>query len=220
MMSKQLSLLDFGINENGEYVNLVEEEEIKNDISEKELNDFINNHHDPLIRLANDYFTGYQYDNNLLSEIADKLEQIVKTKCYHYGNMEKGLYIFSLYSKEDDRYILVFENENHYLTFGCDDFFFKGNDLIYYSLEDYLYGKAKIYFPALYCLVYDLKGIPIKEYHDNDRYQEDIRHICCIKEWKMNKYGTNRIQIGKKITDFYEVEFTLPDLVKYWGESE
>lgn len=36
----------------------------------------------------------------------------------------------------------------------------------------------------------------------------------------MNKYGDNRMNKGKKIKDFYEVELSMPKLVDYWGESD
>ena len=35
----------------------------------------------------------------------------------------------------------------------------------------------------------------------------------------MDKYGTNRIEKGKPIKDFCQVEITLPDLINYFGES-
>lgn len=214
---QQLDLLDFGVNESGEYVNLVEEKKQKEDISEKALKDFITNHHDPLIRIADSFFCGYEYDGHYYKDVQTKLEKIATTKCFHYGNLKEGIYIFSLYDESEDRYILVFENKNHYLGFGCDGFYFdKDNNYIHYSLDDYLTGKAKISFPALYCPIFDLNGIRQQQYCD-DPYQNDIRHIVCIKEWHMDKYSVNRIQEGKKIKDFYECEFALPDLIKHWG---
>ena len=36
----------------------------------------------------------------------------------------------------------------------------------------------------------------------------------------MDKFSKNRINEGKKIKDFYEVEFTWNDFTGYWGESE
>lgn len=215
-------LFEFGTNENGEYVNLAQEEKQKNDLSEQQLNEWINSHENPLIRIADHYFCGYEWDGHCYKDIADRLEAIVKTKCYHYGNMEKGLYIFSLYDKLTDRYILVFENEKHYLGFGCNDFFLiesqEGATIQDCDLDDYLMGKQTIKFPALYCPCFDLQGNRIEEYCDNP-YQNDIRHIVCIKEWQMDKYSFNRIQKDKKVKDFYEVEFYLHDLINYFGEE-
>ena len=224
MSDKELGgLFEFGTNENGEYVNLVEEKKAKNDFNEKQLEEWIKNHENPLIRIADEYFCGYEWDGHFYKDIADRLEEIVKTKCYHYGNMSKGLYIFSLYDKLTDRYILVFENEKHYLGFGCNDFFMihspSGVEIQDCTLDDYLMSRQSIKFPALYCPCFDLNGNKIEDYHDSD-YQNDIRHIVCIKEWQMDKFSFNRIQEGKKIKDFYEVEFYLKDLTRHWGESK
>ena len=65
-----------------------------------------------------------------------------------------------------------------------------------------------------------MNGKRIEEYADGERYKEDIRHIVVMQEWQMNKFSENRINKGKKIKDFYEVECTLPNLISYWGESE
>ena len=132
--------------------------------------------------------------------------------------MEKGLYIFSL--NKNGRHMLIFENENHYLGFepSCYSTMPSG-ELRDIDFEDYLLGKETIEFPALFCPCYDLNGNRIQKYCDNP-YKDDIRHIVCIKEWHMDKFSENRMEKGKKIKDFYEVEFTLRDLINYWGESE
>ncbi len=218
---EQLSLFDFGENSNGEYLNLVEEEKRLHDITEKELEDFIQNHENPLIRIAYRFFIGYGWDGHVLRDVKEKLEKIVATKCYHYGNMEKGLYVFSLNSYDFDykTAIFVFENENHYLIF--DSFGFKSlNPLVENTIDDYLKSEVKFDFPAIHCEIYDMKGNRIEQYADGEDYQKDIRHIVCIKEWQMNKYSTNRITAGKRIKDFYECEFYLRDLVNYFGESD
>lgn len=219
-MDETLNLLDFGINENGEYVNLVLEEKHKKDISVNELKNWVENHSDPLIRLI-DFAFGYDEDdikNNklVINDIKKEYEDILKTKCYHYGNMEKDLYIFSLTGKK--RSELVFQNLKHYLMFGCNGFYINENhEVVDYTLEDYLVGKDKITFAALYCPCFDKNGNKIEEYAEGKNYQQDIRHIVCIKEWQMDKFSTNRIQKDKKIKDFYEVEFNFSDLVNYYG---
>lgn len=224
MNDKSLNLFDFGINDNGDYVNLVEEEKIKNDLDEKQFKEWINSHENPLIRIASDHFLGYRWDGHNKKDIIARLEKTVSTKCYHYGNMEKGLYIFSLYDEEYEKHLIVFENEKHYLAFCCNDFFMietpSGKAIPDCVLEDYLTGKQTFKFPACYCPCYDLNGNRIEQYAGHDNYQDDIRYIVCIKEWHMDKFSENRMKKGKKIVDFYEVEFTLQDLIKYWGEND
>ena len=56
MADNELNLFDFGSNENGDYVNLVEEEKKLKDISSQELMNWVENHDDPLIRIAFDLF--------------------------------------------------------------------------------------------------------------------------------------------------------------------
>ena len=222
-MEDTINLLDFGTNDKGEYVNLVEEEKRLKDISEKELQEWTAANPDPLIRIAFDCFissTEIEFGNH--NDIKDKLNEIVKTKCYHYGNLGKNLYIFSINCK--GRYMIVFENSNHYLVFEPSLWKLEhgsyGN-MVDVAFDDYLLGKETISFPALYCPCYDTKGNRIHQYTDQDHYQEDIRHIVCIKEWKMDKFSTNRMyENRKKIKDFYECEFRLTDLINYWGESE
>ena len=221
MGDKKLNLFDFGTNKNGEYVNLVEEEKKRKDISSQELMNWVENHNDPLTRIAFDLFiSAIEIESGINSDIKDKLEKILATKCYHYGNMKKGLYIFSLCC--DDVYKFIFENEKHCLAAEPNNWKLEHDthgNVVSVPLEDYLLGKKTLSFPALYCHCYDMNGKRIEEYADGERYKEDIRHIVCIKEWQMNKFSKNRIEENKKIKDFYECEFTLPDLIKYWGES-
>lgn len=220
-MREDISLFDFGYNEAGEYVDLVEAEKIKNDIDIKEYQEWLLKEDNALLKIA-DFCFGYdEFDeSSIINDIKDNLIKIVSTKTYHYGNMKKGLYIFSLTNEKENRSILVFDNNQHYLAFGCDGFYFENKELIDCKLDDYLLSKASISFPALYCPCFDLKGNKIEKYAGNEHYQEDIRHIVCIKEWQMDKYSKNRIQEGKKIKDFYEVEFYLKDLINYFGEAD
>ena len=220
-----LNLLDFGTNDKGEYVNLVEEEKKLKDISEQELYNWVEKNNDPLIKIAFDCYissTDIEFGNH--NDIKEKLQKIANSKCYHYGNLEKGLYIFSI--NNEGRHMIVFENDKHYLV-NEPNCWKLSNDsygtMVDIDFDDYLLGKETLSFPALYCPVYDLKGNRIHQYTQGvgKDYQDDIRHIACIKEWKMNKYSRNRIyDQNKMIKDFYECEFTLPDLINYWGESE
>ena len=218
-MEEQLNLLDFGYNEDGLYTNLVEEEAIKNDIKEQEYQKWLKEHDNPIIRLVEFAFGDDETETNTYNQLKSRFEAIADTKCYHYGNMEKGLYIFSLCDKQTSREILVFENENHYLLFTNFGFKFDETtkEVVDYTLDDVLSGKATISFPALFCPCFDLDGNKIEDYYDGTDYQKDIRHIVCIKEWQMDKFSKNRIQENKRIKDFYEVEFRFQDLVAYWG---
>ena len=224
MSDELLNLFDFGTNDNGEYVNLVEEEKKLKDISIKEFQKWLSNHNDPLIRIAFDcYISATELEFGIHNDIKKKLEKIVATKCYHYGNMEKGLYIFSL--SNEGRHMIVFENSKHYLVNEPNCWKLSNGScgtLVDIDFDDYLLGKETLSFPALYCPCYDLKGHRIHQYTQGleSDYQNDIRHIVCIKEWKMDKFSTNRMYDNHKmIKDFYECEFRLPDLINYWGES-
>ena len=202
-----LNLLDFGTNEKGEYVNLAEEERKLKDISDKEFQEWLENHNDPLVRIAYDLLP-YERKKLTYNELKEKLEWVAFQKVYHYGNMEKGLYIYTLF--DGDTWTFIFENENHIMV----------NTNRFYSqreVEDVLFGKKLVSFNAMAVRVYDLNGNQIHQYGDKE---QDIRYQVVINEWKMNKYGDNRIDKGKKIKDFYEVELSLPKLVDYWGASE
>lgn len=217
-----LDLFSFGNNENGDYVDLVQEEKKRKDISHNELMNWVASHENPLIRIAFDLFvSAIEIEKGINNDIKAKLERIVATKCYHYGNMAKGLYIFSLC--DNDNFKLIFENDKHYLAAEPNNWKLEHESygkVVDVSLDDYLLGKEKIDFPALCCHCFDLQGNQIEKYADGERYKEDIRHIVCIGEWQMHKFSENRITKGKKIKDFYEVEFTLRNLIDYWGESE
>ena len=213
MSEQEINLLDFGTNENGEYVNLVEEEKRLKDISEKEFQEWLKNHDNPLVRIAFNCCMPYDYlDKYTYNELKEELEWIAFQKVYHYGNMEKGLYIYTLFT--GSCWFFVFENENHYIA----------NINTMYSqkeVEKYLFGEELIQFNALSVRVYDLKGNLITEYGGStDKIDEDIRQKAVINEWQMNKYGDNRMNKGKKIKYFYDVELSLPKLTAYWGESE
>ena len=217
MKREQLNLFDFGENEIGRYVNLVEEEEKSREISEKQLKKALADHPNLLVRIIYNEMFGYGWDCGLKKDIIPLCEKIFATKCYHYGNMDKGLYIFSIYDERYDNAIFVFENENHYLIFHTGYDAWKQRNL---TIDEYLKSEQKFSFPAWHCHCYDLKGNRIERYADGKDYQKDIRHIVCMKEWEMGKYSKNRLEEIKKPKDFYEVEFTMQDLVNYFGESK
>ena len=208
MADKELNLFDFGTNSSGEYVNLVEEEKHLKDISEQDFRKWLQDNENPLIKIAGDFLINYyDLETKTKKELQEELEQIAANKTYHYGNMEKGLYIFTL--KSGSCRCFLFQNDNHIMV----------NLNYVYSekeLEQTLFGETKIIFNALSVRVYDLQGNRIERYGNKDK---DIRYQCTINEWKMDKYGENRIHESQKINDFYEIALFLPKLSEYWGES-
>ena len=208
-MSGELNLLDFGTNDKGEYVNLVEEEKRLKDISNKEFRNWVDNNDNPLIKVVADFFrSSYDFENKTKNELKEELEWIVEQKVYHYGNMEKGLYIYTLFDGEC--WAFVFENEKHIMV---------NLNYAYSSkeIDEILFGNKLIQCNALAVRVYDLKGNRINEYGNKEK---DIRYQCLINEWKANVYGDNRMNEGKKIKDFYEIAINLTKLIEYWGESD
>lgn len=220
--SQEFNLFDFGINDQGEYVNFAEEALKKEEISINELQDFVNNHENPLVKIVFDNFFGWwEFEKETPLQIKQEIEEIVNSKCYHYGNMQKGIYVFSLKSK--DRFRFIFENEKYYLVFsatgGCKEGY--EHTELDSEVDDYLKGEFPFIFPACYCSCYDLKGNKIEDYAEQEHYEEDIRHIVVIKEFQMDKFSVkNRIEPNKKIKDFYEVLFYMRDFINYWGEND
>lgn len=213
--TETLNLFDFGNNDSGNYVNLVEEEKRLKDISDKEFQDWIDNHFEPLIRVAADFSINYyDLENKTKNELKEELERIVASKCYHYGNMEKDFYVYSLQCSEKC-YCFVFETLNYIMV---------NINYVYGSKEltEYLFGNKLIQFNALSVRVYDHKGKRINEYGEYGHIEDDIRQKAVIHEWQMHKYGQNRMSnsSGKKIKNFYEVEIALPNLTAYLGEDK
>ena len=204
---EQLNLLDFGNNENGEYVNLVEEERKKNELAQEDYENKLKENENPLVRILAGLWC-YRFHKNTFNETLDQIERESKTKCFHYGNLEKLMFVFTL-TTEDDYSYFVFETEKHYLLFVSGI----NNKL----LDEYLLGNKTLSCPALGVEVYDKQGYQIWEFGEKDK---DIRYQCIINEWHMDKFGENRMNKGKKIKDFYEIEFELPKLIEYWGEDK
>lgn len=205
-MKDEVNLFDFGVNENGEYVNLVEYEKLKHDIEEVDFNKWLETNENPLIHIAYDFLINPDFYKTY-NKIIEELEWIAEQKVYHYGNMEKGLYIYTIFN--GDCWAFVFENEHHIMV---------NLNYIYSQkeLEKYLFGKELIQMNALSVRCYELNGKRIDDYGDKEK---DIRYRVIIDEWQMDKYSENRMKENKKIKDFYEVALPLPKLMEYWGES-
>ena len=188
MKYQQLSLFD-----------LFPEEEKTN---EQEIEEYKNSLNTPLEKMTYDLFIGWWELRKGLQAVKDVVSSVVKSKTYHYGNMEKGMYIFSI--QEDEKKVMIFDNGTHYLACECID-----------DIEQVLFNNEFICFPAMYCKVYDRQGNIIHQYGTRN---DDIRYIACISEWKMNQFSFNRIEEKKPVKDFYEIKFKFKDLVNYWGE--
>lgn len=209
MSDELLNLFDFGTNNKGEYVNLAEEEKKLKDISDKEFDEWLKNHENPLVKIAADFLVNcYDLEHKTKNELKEELEWIVEQKVYHYGNLEKGLYIYTLFT--GDCWCFVFENDKHIMV---------NLNYVYSAkeIDEYLFGKQLIQCNALSVRVYDLKGNKIEQYGEKDK---DIRYQCLINEWKANIYGDNRMNPLKKIKDFYEIAINLTKLTAYWGECK
>lgn len=226
---EELNLFDFGLNEKGEYVDLVEEAKVDEKVALLEVNDFVDNHDNPLVRVIFRAFYPFYMGGRKVDPKAwiKEIEDILATKCYHYGNMNKNLYIYSLQGR--GKFVFVFENENHYIVECSSHFTLEPDakgvmDVHDFTIDEYLSASHKdayLCFPACNTPCFDSKGNSILEYYDGKLWQKDIRHIVCIKEWQMDKYSfENRVREGNAIKDFYEVKFYLKDLINYWGEEQ
>ena len=207
MKDNQLNLLNFGYNDEGEFVDLVEEEKRKSDLAIADYEKRLEEHENPLVRILAGLWCS-RFGQNTFNETLEQLDREVESKCYHYGNLEKLMFVFTLETEDEERYF-IFENKEHYLLFV--------HGISNKLLDEYLLGNKTLSCPALGVEVYDKQGHKIWKFGDKD---QDIRYQCIINEWHMNKFGTNRMDHNKKIKDFYEIEFTLPKLIEYWGESE
>lgn len=206
---EQLNLFEFGNNEEGKYVNLLDDFQEKNDLKNKSIEEWINEQFNaPMYRIINTCCSGYFEEKETLSERIKRLDKIRESECYHYGNLRDDRYISSIVDGESFRFIFSSKNYNIVTCWH----WFEDN-----SIEDVLSGKAKICFPACMTDIFDKEGNKIHEFSDYDKKQ-DVRYKAIIDDWQMDKYGTNRIEQGKPVKNFCEVEITLPDLIKYFGE--
>lgn len=205
-----LNLFEFGNDDNGNYVNLVEEkrEKIENVIVynyEQLTEKFKENSTYCLV--ARYYDNGWWQRGLTFDEIIDEIKSVSNSKCYHYGNMERGIYVYSMKFGEND-YRIFFENTDHIVSVRHLG-----------QLNDLLFGKEKIMFPACEVDLFNVKTTEkIKSGYGN--YKDDIRYKIICGEFEALKYSTNRIDPNKKPKDFYELEFTLNDFIKYYGEDE
>lgn len=136
----------------------------------------------------------------------EEIMKVVKTKCYHYGNMEKGLYIYSFkeeYQSGGKSYYLMFDNGEYVVTIRVD------------NIDNVLMGKELICFPACALDIFDKNGNWINSGYG--KHKNDIRYKILCDSWKILDFSINRIG-NSKPKDFYECQFKWEDLTKYWGE--
>ena len=136
----EYDIFAFGNDENGNYVNLIEEERKKREEKFKEYpfeeiikgNEFDNNY-----MVVAQFHTGCLYQwGHTLEEIRKEIEMVAKTKCYHCGNMEKNIYAYS-FKEDDDFYWFCIENDNHIVVIRHTD-----------NINSLLTGEKKICYPA------------------------------------------------------------------------
>lgn len=210
----ELSLFDFGYDDNGDYINIVERKREKLMESHKEYSyEEITKGHE----LDDNYMVVAEFHLNCLSqwghtleEIQNEIEKVAKTKCYHYGNMNKGIYAYS-FKEDDDCYLFCIENDNYIVVVRHIA-----------SINKLLCGEEKICYPACFVDIFEThENQPIKVVRGGyGEYKQDIRYKVLCEDFKILEFSTNRIDPNKKPKDFYECEFTLHDFIKYHGEGD
>lgn len=212
-LGEQMSLFDFCYDDTGNYIDLKEkkkQDEEKARLDKEQQKNLINEYLSSinnLAKIAYHEFHHYGEPENL-EYVKKKIPRILATKCYHFGNVEHNLYVFSLTDNEEEKSILVFESLEHMLCYS-----------VHSTVEEVLEDKEQFCFPACYCNVYDKYGNRIYLFTDSiydDNSKEDIRQIVFMSDWKMNKYSHNRVKTGKPVKWFYEAQFKFWDMVKYW----
>lgn len=215
--SSQLNLFDFGFDENNNYVNIVEQEQMKLQEEWKEYS------YEELI-------SGYEKDNNYcicaifslgcLTQHGMTLEQSqrdikkqAQTKCYHFGNMDKGIYAYSFridYEDGDKDYLFAIENSKHIAVVRHIS-----------DINDVLTGKQKLGYPAVCVYLFEITENGLKIIDSGwGEYKQDIRYKILCDEFEILKFSTNRIDPSKKPKDFYECEFALSDFANYHKSKE
>lgn len=217
MKENQISIFDFGLDDKGNYVNLVEE-------AEKER---LKNWHDYPYE---EIIKGYENDDDFcvvatfhmgcvsqygltIQEIQEEIKKEVATKCYHFGNMNKNLYIYSYrvdFEDGEKMYWLVVENEKHIVVIRhC------GN------IEDILTDKEQICYPACCVYLFEVTESGVKKITSGyGEKEKDIRYKILCGELNILEFSTNRIDPHKPPTDFYEAQYKFSDFMNYHGQSK
>lgn len=212
-----INLFDFGLNENNEYVNLVEEQKEKDRANHKEypFEEIIKGH-----ELEDDFVVCATFHTGCLSQWGYTLEQIqaeikkeVDSKCYHFGNLEKGIYAYSYKIVTDDNesmYWFCIENEKHIVVIRHTG-----------KIDDLLYGREKICYPACCVYIFEVTENGAKEIRGGyGNGKEDIRYKVLCDEFKILEFSSNRIDENKNPKDFYEAEYEFSDFCRYWKQSQ
>lgn len=212
MKEKELNLFNFGNDDNGNYVDFAEEERKRIEENRKEypFEDLIKGNEDSAdYKIVASWFCNSICQwGKTLAEIQKEISNIVKTKCYHYGNMNKGIYVYTYkveYDSGETAYKLMIITPKNIVgvNYTIDD------------LDGLLDGEIKISYPACCVDIFDTKGNNIGLFDEN---HNDRRHDILIGDLKLNEFSDNRLEKNKKPNDFYECEFALTDFIKYWGD--
>lgn len=211
--NKQLCIFDFGLNEKGEYVNLLEDQE-KERLSKwhsytwEQITQGHSQEEDYMI-VATYYQSEYSQYGLELDDLKKEIQKIAESKCYHYGNLKKMIFVYS-YQFEKDFYRIAIENQKYIVL--CKH---------YGNIDDVLMGKEQIGYPACEIELFEKKDDEIVQirsgYADGEHYKDDIRYKILCESFEIIKFSTNRVQPGKKPKDFCECQFKLDDFAKHWG---
>lgn len=212
--SRQISLFDFGFDENGDYVNIAEKKRAEDEryYQEYSFEEIIKGHEsdNDFVVCASFHLGCVSQWGMTLDEIRAEIAKEAKSKCYHYGNMSKGIYAYSYridFDDGDQRYMFAIENESNIVVVRhCE------------SIDDIITGKEKICYPALAVYMFDKTESGAKEIKSGyGEHKNDIRYKVLCDRFRILEFSGNRIYPGKKPKDFYECEYALPDFIKYWG---
>lgn len=211
---EKLNIFEFGTNDKGEYVNLVEESNREREEKFKTYpyEEIIKGHEDEadFCVVATFHMGCVSQWGMSVEDIQREIQREVDTKCYHYGNMEKGIYAYTYKIEFEDGEVMYWfcvENEKHIVVVKHLK-----------SLDDLLNGNEKICYPACEVYMFDSNGSQIRNGYGH--YKDDIRYKVLCEEFEILEFSTNRIDPKKPPKDFYEAEYTLPDFIKHWGEGK
>lgn len=215
-MMEQMSIFDFAINENGEFINLKEQQEKRDAeyFKEYSFEELIKDHEqdDDFIICAT-FCNSLSQWGNTFEEIQKEIQEQADSKTYHFGNLDKGIYAYSYKIKFEDgevMYWFVIENKNHIVVirhFG--------------KIEELLDGTEKICYPACACYLFEHTENGLKQITSGyGNGKDDIRYKILCDEFKILEFSGNRIYPNKKPTDFYEAEYEFGKFVEYWKQSK
>lgn len=207
MAKEQLNIFDFGLNEDGEYVNIVESEQARHDAYYKEYSfeEIIKGHEDDaeFVFMAHFHMSCLEHWGRTVEDIQKLIQKDAATKTYHFGNTEKLVFAYSYKLTDlDDCYIFCIENQNYIVAQHHH-----GN------IDDILTDKVQICYPACEIDCFKTEENTVVDIHADERDQ-------IFEELEIFKLSTNRIVEGRKLEMFCEAQHPFSAFVKHWGQSK